>query len=281
MNLIFKLVIILFDFIQLSQFYYINDQVKLSKIRFCLNLFHFHLVILIFIRNYKETYCTLNDKMDNFYFTIIETNLTKYCKIELTRYWPNATIQIDYKDGTNEVINLIEKSKDDIGCLIQNDFNITENSTGLSSKLKQKYDFYTSLNYDSITTMTITNATSTTTGIDTSLITSKYTDTTNDLTSSIETSMITENGNETTYFENTSSYSTSFSSQQEETSTYASTQKLTTQQTTVKNNNNNYKVESYYLTGILFQNIKFDDIYWLRSFSFESSKSGIINIKVS
>ena len=60
----------------------------------------------------------------------------------MTRYSPNATLLIDYGDRTNETLNFIGDSKEDVGYLIQHDLNLTETNNEWLSKIKPKYDFY-------------------------------------------------------------------------------------------------------------------------------------------
>ncbi len=133
--------------------------------------------------------------LDSFYFTVIGTSLANYCKIEITRYWPNATVNIDYKDGTAETIRLIGATRGSIGYLAQNDLNITEYANQSISLIRLKYDF------------------------------------------------------------NRLSNSVGFSYQ------------------------NSYK-DTFYLSGILFQHIQFDDNYWLNGFEFEALNDGWIKLGV-
>jgi len=251
--------------------------------------------------------CKLTEK-DGFYFTIIETNLADYCQIELTRYWPNATLKIDYKDGTNQtIINLIGNSKDDVGCLIENDLNINETMNDSSNLIKSKYDFYDSVessNTQSIQTSFITTTSkntkyeeSTTSNEDVTFDASTTgTHETTKMLSIEETSSLkyeeSTNLNEDV---NSDAWSSSLIS----TESYQTTENITIpsieekstfinevdQSTSIfvstAENSLNYKVKSFYFTGILFQNIKFDDQYWLNGFRFESLGNGTIKIRVS
>jgi hypothetical protein len=233
-----------------------------------------------------------------FYFTIIGTNLADYCEIRLTRYWPNATLKIDYKDGSNQtIINLIGRSKDDVGCLIENDLNINETMNDEYNLIKSKYDFYDSGERERATTDGFTN----TTWYAPSLTTNTNTDST--IFEFNETNFITSTSTNTKYEESTiSNEDATFDASTtgthettesitilsiEETSTFkneidqstsifSSTQSLSTAE-----NSLNYKVKSFFFTGILSQNIKFDDQYWLNGFRFESLSNGTIKIRVS
>ncbi len=103
----------------------------------------------------------------SFYFTVVETNLTEYCTLELIRYLPNATLKIDYGDGSNETINLIGGSKDFIGYLIRNDLNINEtmNNNLVDITIRPKYDFYNFNDYQDTFETTNNNPNFSTTAI--------------------------------------------------------------------------------------------------------------------
>ena len=77
------------------------------------------------------------ESLNGFYFTTIEANLAEYCRIELTRYCPNSTLEINYGDKSNQTIKFYAESKKQIGYLIVNDLVIRNESSRL---IRDKYD---------------------------------------------------------------------------------------------------------------------------------------------
>ena len=184
---------------------------------------------------------------------------------------------------------MIGESKNDIGYLTENDLNINQTMNDWLNKVKSKYDFYSLDNYTNaigftnITTLTTEISKITTEANQTSYFTTSLTNTEkyNESTTSDDLNYESSNSNlllttslhnETTtdpFIDNPTTANNMIDS---------STNSLTTFFT---QSSKNYKVQSYYFTGILFNHIKFDDIYWLNGFKFESSRSGTIKIGVN